>query len=155
MKRTSGGFAVLISVAMTGCLGGAPDSAQGDEPATTDTLSQAAGYNGFTNKQYSQCIDAPGGAFNVMLKLASPCYGNEMHWTFVPVGPANMAGLRGPERSEPGQPGVLLGRSEAGEGKLATPGSWLLPGVSAGLPKAFSNGFGSLERLLRLWAPLK
>ena len=88
MKRTSGWFVVLTSVAMTGCLGGAPDSAQGDEPATTDVTAQSSTYNWIRNKQYVQCVDAPGGAFNVMLKI-SPCYGDEMHWASVPAGPAN------------------------------------------------------------------
>jgi len=55
-----------------------------------------------------------------------------------------MAGLRGPERREPGQPGVFPASSGAGEVKLVTPGNCVLPGVSEGAPKAFSNGFGSL-----------
>lgn len=58
----------------------------------------------------------------------------------------SIAGLSGPERNEPGQPGVLPGRSDAGEVKLVTPGSCGLPGVSAGFPNAFSNGFGSFDR---------
>jgi hypothetical protein len=50
---------------------------------------------------------------------------------------------------------VLLGRSEAGDVKLVMPGSWLLPGVSAGLRKASSNGLTSLVKLLVLCVPLK
>lgn len=58
----------------------------------------------------------------------------------------SIAGLSGPERREPGQPGVLPGRRGAGDVRLATPGSADLPGVSAGLLNAFSNGFGSFAR---------
>ena len=58
----------------------------------------------------------------------------------------SIAGLRGPERKEPGQPGVLPGSNDAGEVRLVTPGSEGFPGVSEGFPKAFSNGLGSLEK---------
>lgn len=62
------------------------------------------------------------------------------------MGPVSIAGLRGPERREPGQPGVMPGRSDAGEVRLVTPGREGFPGVSAGFPKAFSKGFGSFDR---------
>ena len=64
------------------------------------------------------------------------------------AGPVSIAGLRGPERREPGQPGVLPGRSDAGDVRLVTPGSWVFPGVSVALlpPKAFSNGLGSFDK---------
>jgi hypothetical protein len=68
------------------------------------------------------------------------------------VGPVSIAGLNGPERNEPGQPGVTEGRSDAGDVKLVTPGNCGLPGVSAGLlPNAFSNGLGSLEKWVGLF----
>ena len=69
MKHASGWFTVLVSVAMTAC--GAPDGAPGDESATTGVTAQAVNkYNYLQNKQYAQYIDAPGGAFNVLLKLS-------------------------------------------------------------------------------------
>lgn len=55
-----------------------------------------------------------------------------------------MAGLSGPERREPGQPGVVPPSKGAGEVRLPTPGRCGLPGVSEGAPKALSKGFGSL-----------
>lgn len=58
----------------------------------------------------------------------------------------SIAGLRGPERKEPGQPGVFAPSSGAGDVKLAKPGSCDFPGVSDGAPNAFSNGFGSFEK---------
>lgn len=58
----------------------------------------------------------------------------------------SIAGLSGPDRREPGQPGVLPGSNDAGDVRLVTPGSEVLPGVSDGFPKAFSNGFGSLDK---------
>jgi hypothetical protein len=89
MKHTSGWFAVLTSVAMTACMAGPPDSEQGDESATTEVTAQATTtYNRLFNRQYGQCADAPGGAFNVLLKLAT-CSGEEVRWSSVPVGPAN------------------------------------------------------------------
>lgn len=50
---------------------------------------------------------------------------------------------------------MLPGKSDAGDVRLVTPGSCVLPGVSAGLPKAFSNGFGSFDRWVWLCAGLK
>ena len=67
----------------------------------------------------------------------------------------SIAGLRGPERSDPGQPGVLPGSSDAGDVRLVTPGSCGLLGVSAGLVKALSNGFGSFDRCVPLGCALK
>ena len=90
MKHTSGGFAVLACLAMTAC--GAPDSAQGDESATTDVTQQAVRtYNHIQNKQHGQFIDAPGGLFNVTLKLSSSYTTalDEILWAPVLVGPGN------------------------------------------------------------------
>lgn len=92
MKRTSGWFVVLTSVAMTTSLAcGGPDSAQGDESATTGATAQAVTtYNYLYNRQYRQYVDAPGGAFNVMLKISSSFPSTEeVRWSSVPVGPAN------------------------------------------------------------------
>lgn len=65
-----------------------------------------------------------------------------------PVGPASIAGLNGPERREPCQPGVPPMPSGAGEVRLATEGRapTNLPGVSAGLANECSNGLGSSEK---------
>ena len=46
------------------------------------------------NAAYSQCIDAPGGALNVRLKLV-PCSGSgTQQWAFVPTGAANTYVIR-------------------------------------------------------------
>jgi len=61
------------------------------------------------------------------------------------VGPASIAGLSGPDRKDPGQPGVAPPSKGAGDVRLVTPGNWVFAGVSDE-PKAFSNGLGSLEK---------
>jgi hypothetical protein len=52
---------------------------------TQRILAQAAvsTYRSVRNRLYSQCMDAPGGAFNVILKLANCQSISEQHWAFV------------------------------------------------------------------------
>jgi hypothetical protein len=46
------------------------------------------------NAAYSQCIDAPGGALNVRLKLVACSSSGTQQWTFLPTGAANTYVIR-------------------------------------------------------------
>jgi hypothetical protein len=78
--------AVFLSSAGTA----AAASAAPTSAAEINTAAAADGYHQIRNAAYSQCVDAPGGALNVRLRLA-PCsafVGTRM-WALVPTGAPN------------------------------------------------------------------
>jgi hypothetical protein len=86
-----------VTLGMAGCLDQAPVAdADADADATAELaeapaaitqqiLARAAAstFHRIQNRLYSQCMDAPGGAFNVILKLANCNSLTEQRWAFV------------------------------------------------------------------------
>jgi hypothetical protein len=90
-----------IILSMAGCVDEAP-IADSESDATAEIaaqpneltqriLAQAAvsTFHSVRNRLYSQCMDAPGGAFNVILKLANCQSLSEQHWAFVAAPASN------------------------------------------------------------------
>jgi len=49
----------------------------------------ATGYQHLRNAFYAQCVDAPGGRHNVVLKLSDCSSSDTENWAMIPAGPAN------------------------------------------------------------------
>ncbi|MGA5300073.1 RICIN domain-containing protein [Nucisporomicrobium flavum] len=79
-----------LLLAGTGLLADAAGASAATSSRGPEAHSAAQSFNQIRNAAFSQCIDAPGGALNVQLRLA-PCSrstGTRL-WTFVPTGAAN------------------------------------------------------------------
>ncbi|HEX8107982.1 MAG TPA: RICIN domain-containing protein [Kofleriaceae bacterium] len=84
---------VGVTLGMAGCLDQGPvadadATAELAEPPAAITQQILAGaaastFHQIKNRLYVQCMDAPGGAFNVILKLANCNFLSEQHWAFV------------------------------------------------------------------------
>jgi len=61
---------------------------------TTAPANAATADAPIVNDAYRQCIDAPGGALNVRLKLASCSGSGTQKWAFIPTGAANTYFIR-------------------------------------------------------------
>ena len=85
--------AALCTLGFTGCL--ADETAAELDPATSEIAARiqaaaaAANFHGIRNKAYDQCVEAPGGKLNVLLKLSICGTTPTQKWSFVAAGPAN------------------------------------------------------------------
>jgi hypothetical protein len=93
----------LSTLSIAGCLAGEPtsdpasDPDQASAPATTDISARiqaaaaaASSYHQLVNHAYNQCMDAPGGVLNVILKLSNcinTTASSSQKWAFVAAGP--------------------------------------------------------------------